>query len=120
MQPPRYYPPRQVGVVKQRRWGLFALGCSIFGGAFIGSLIESLNEENYYGMIPIAGPFLLFAEVGVPPNMKYGTGTRALDFLDGLAQAAGVTLAILGLTLTKKVPIYALPTGRGLALAGRW
>jgi hypothetical protein len=118
-QPPPYYyyqPPqlRPVGFVKQRRWALFAIGVGVFGGAWIGSIVDALNAGAYLGVIPIAGPFLLY-------DAQNGTGTNVLYILDGLAQAAGVTLAILGLTLTKKVPVYGVvPTARGLAFAGRF
>ena len=106
--------PRLVGYQKQRRWGLFALGCGIFGGAWVSDMIGALNDGRYLGLIPLAGPFLIYDDAN-------GAGTNALLVLDGLAQAAGVTVAILGLTLTRKVPVYALvPTGRGLAVAGRF
>ncbi len=107
-------PPPPIGYVKQRRWGLFATGAGVFGAAWLGTLLDALNAEKYTGLIPLAGPFLLF-------DRTNGNGTNAILILDGLAQIAGVTVAIIGLTLPRKIPIYALvPTTNGLAIAGRF
>ena len=110
------YQPRRVVYVEQRRWNLFELGCGIFGGAWVGTLYDTLNSNaiSYSALIPIAGPFLAV-------DKSFGNGTNVFLMLDGLAQAAGITLVILGLSLTRKVPVYAVvPTANGVAIAGRW
>jgi hypothetical protein len=112
---PGYYnQPPPLRYVEERRWGLFAIGVGIFGATWVGNMIESLNNQTSEGMIPIAGPFLVL-------NSNYPTGSNVLLILDGLAQATGVTLAILGLTLKKRVPLYGvIPTGNGVAFSGRF
>ena len=106
--------PPPVIYIEERRWGLFAIGAGVFGGAFVGTLIDSLNSNQFLGLVPLVGPFLLLSH-------DNGAGTNVLLALDGAAEIAGVTLAILGVALKKRVPVYALvPTGNGVAFAGIW
>lgn len=107
-------PPPNIRYVTQRRWNLFAIGAGIFGSTWIGNMITSLNGEQYIGLIPVAGPFLLI-------DSQRPLGTNVFLGLDGAAQATGLTLMILGVALTKKVPAYAVvPTVNGIAVAGLW
>ena len=67
--------------VSQRRWGLFSIGAGVFGAAWVGNLLDTLNLGKYEGMIPVAGPFLLL-------DGKAATGTNVFHVLDGVAQIA--------------------------------
>ncbi len=113
--PPVYYPPpRPVIYVPRRRWNLFAIGAGVFGSTWLGNVYSAINSEEWLGVIPLVGPWLMLSN-------DNGLGTNILLGLDGAAQAAGVTLMLLGVLLKKQVPAYALvPTGRGLAFSARW
>lgn len=112
--PPPGMPPPGVRYVTQRRWGLFATGSGIFGSTWLGNMVTALTAERYEALAPVVGPFLLI-------DNRNGTGSNVLLALDGAAQAAGITLMILGVTLTKKIPVYAVvPTANGIAIAGLW
>ena len=59
-------------------------------------------EEQAFGFIPIIGPFLLLDYI----NDDTGLGVTFL-ILSGVAQAAGITLMILGLVTTREVQVRA-------------
>jgi hypothetical protein len=123
--PPPIYTPRFRNVeVEQRRWNLFVPGAILFGAMWFTTGAIGYAGGQGYMLIPLVGPLFYL-------NGANDAGARLGNVLlvaSTLAQAAGVTMAILGLALTRKVIIrepitlapYASPTSTGLALSGRF
>jgi hypothetical protein len=117
------------------RKGLVIPGAIIAGVAYLLATLvatehnDSYDSESYNAMfIPIVGPFI-----------QMGTGNNVADddqalFLDGMAQAAGVTMLVLGLAFPRHIlvrndfgsisfvptPIRVGHEGGGLGLVGRF
>lgn len=98
---PTYQPTRQVET--SPRWGLFIAGTAIFAGLWLttGVIDVSLEGEGL-GFIPIAGPFILLEE------FDDGDFVFTILVIDGIAQIAGLTMAVLGLILQNEEVVMAL------------
>ncbi len=82
--------------------GLTVAGISVFGGAYFLSLLGALSSSSgdYASLyVPLIGPWIALGTSD--PN---NNGLDGLFVLDGLAQAAGATMFIIGMaTGDKKV-----------------
>jgi hypothetical protein len=114
-------PPRQLTYVDRETSmkGLWIPGLVIFGASWVltGSLSVLGADTDYqaYGWIPLVGPWMMLGEA---TNDDETAGA----LVGGIAQVAGLTMFVLGLTLrqTVRVAVYALdgrdPRGPELAL----
>ena len=110
-------------------------GAVLFGVLYLlSTLVASENDSSYDGnrytalWIPVAGPFI---QAGSSNN---ASGDREIFILDGLAQAAGVTMLVLGLAFPRHIlvrndlisvsflpaPMKVGHDGGGLGLVGRF
>jgi len=117
------------------RKGLVITGAVLFGVLYLlSTLVASANDSSYDGnhysalWIPVAGPFI---QAGATNN---ASGDREMFVLDGLAQAAGVTMLVLGLAFPRTIlvrndllsvsfvpaPMKVGHDGGGLGLVGRF
>jgi hypothetical protein len=117
------------------RKGLVITGAVLFGVLYLlSTLIASANDSSYDGnrytalWIPVAGPFI---QAGASNN---ASGDREIFVLDGVAQAAGVTMLVLGLAFPRHIlvrndllsvsflpaPMKVGHDGGGLGLVGRF
>jgi hypothetical protein len=115
--------------------GLVITGAVLFGVVYLlSTLVASVDDNSYDGnrysalWIPIIGPFI---QLGSNGN---ASGDNETLVLDGLAQAAGVTMLVLGLAFPRHIlvrndltSISFVPTpmrvgheGGGLGLVGRF
>lgn len=122
---------------KRARKGLVIPGAVVFGVAYLlSTLVASENHTTYDGTtdrytalwIPVIGPFI---QMGSSSNAN---GDSQMFFLDGVAQAGGLTMLVLGLAFPRTIlvrndfgTISLLPTpmrmgndGSGLGLVGRF
>lgn len=98
---PGYQPTRRVET--SPRWGLFIAGTAIFAGLWLTTgLIDIIAEGDGIGFVPIAGPFILLDE------FEEGDFTFTILIIDGVAQLAGVAMAVLGLVLQTEQVVVAL------------
>jgi hypothetical protein len=116
------------------RKGLVIAGSIVFGVVYIySSLIAAAGEDSYNNndnqlaalWIPVLGPFIQMASV----DSSIG---KEMLFLDGLAQAAGLTMLITGLVYPRHilvrndlasmsfVPMKLGTDGSGLGVVGRF
>lgn len=101
------------------RKGLVAGGAGTFGGLWLASILAasvatSANEDDDKWMplyIPVGGPFATIATVG-----SSSAGTLAL-MLDGLGQAGGLTMLIVGAALPEKRLVRENIAGTSLSIA---
>jgi hypothetical protein len=117
------------------RKGLVITGSVLFGVLYLlSTLVAAGNDSSYDGnrysalWIPVAGPFVQMA------SSNNGSGDDEAFLLDGVAQAAGVTMLVLGLAFPRTIlvrndltSISFVPTpmkvghdGGGLGLVGRF
>jgi len=117
------------------RKGLVISGAVLFGVTYLlSTLVASANDNSYDGnrytalWIPVVGPFM---QLGSSTN---ASGDDQIFVLDGLAQAAGITMLVLGLAFPRTILVRNdmlsmsfLPTpmkvgheGGGLGLIGRF
>ena len=117
------------------RKGLVITGSVLFGVLYIlSTLVAAANDDSYSDnkysalWIPVVGPFI---QAGANNN---GSGDNETFILDGLAQAAGVTMLVLGLAFPRTIlvrndllSVSFVPTpmkvghdGGGLGLVGRF
>lgn len=121
--------PRLGETRREPRMGLVIAGASIAGGAYLISLIGGVVCSSIDGYIcgtqawgwyvPIIGPFIAMSSY-YTGNDDYAA-VEAVLAIDGLLQAGGVTMAILGAVLKRPVPRLSalpLPGGAGLSWAG--
>ncbi len=62
------------------------------------------NDFRIMGAIPLAGPWI---QLAIKPTAPFEDSWATYLLVDGLLQAAGITMLILGLTLRKEVGGYA-------------
>ncbi len=113
------------------RRGLVIAGAVTFGSTYVisaaiaaGFLDDNNGDDMVPLFIPVAGPFVAIGTADTSP-----IATTAL-IIDGLAQAAGVALFVVGLTdeekiwkrndLTMRVAPMPLANGGGAALIGEF
>lgn len=103
-----YQQPAQVQYENQPIWGLFWAGLPVFLAPYLitGITVFTINpsyaEEQAFGFIPIVGPFLLLDYISDDTGLGY-----TFLILDGIVQAAGIVMMVLGLTLTREVAVRA-------------
>ena len=99
---PAYQQPQR-RVESRPRWGLFIAGTAIFAGLWVLTGLGDLAlGGDGTGFIPVAGPFILLDEVFEDDP------TFTILIIDGLAQIAGLTMAVLGLVLQSETVVMAL------------
>ena len=90
--------PEGARLVEKRRTGMVIAGAAMFGASY--ALSISLYAESYsfsaWMIVPVIGPFV---EAG---GDSFTSGDRFILVLDGLVQAAGLTLFIAGLVAKKR------------------
>ena len=101
-------PPRQVSYVDQETSikGLWIPGIIVFGVSYV--LTSSLSALSFapdyasFALIPLVGPWVMLSVPGLNEDEIAGA------ILGGVAQLAGVTMFLLGLTLrqTVRVAVY--------------
>jgi hypothetical protein len=109
-QPYLVAPPPAVRFEERPRWGLFAAGMAMFGGAWLPTALTGYVIGDYYDIIPIIGP-LWYVESSDDASQRF------LNFvlvMDSAVQATGLVLAIVGAATKHKV---AVPTRVTLAPA---
>jgi hypothetical protein len=119
--PPSLPPLKVVGYKSKPHWELFGAGLGLWAGWWIYPMIYGAYLGEYKLLIPVVGPLLYVS--GGNPLADYISG---LLILDAIGQAAGLTLAIVGVAWQRKVPILGTtamtptsgPTGLGIGLAG--
>lgn len=111
-------------------WGLIVPGIIVLGvGYVLNALVSAFvvevgdafgsvgYEPFYFGFIPVAGPWI---ELGF---YAYDDGLSGYFIVDGIAQAVGLTLIIIGAAVGHTVPYWALgedgPTLAVLPTIGR-
>jgi len=121
--PPVYYqpqPPRPTRVEMRPRYGLIAAGLAVFGAAWIMDITWTYglaHQPAWESFVPLIGPLLQMND-GISSNPDntsspgyHDEGTqiaaRVLLVWDFIGQAAGVLMAILGVSLWKPVTVYA-------------
>lgn len=87
--------------------GLTWAGVATFLGGYLLALPGIGGRE--YGAIPIVGPWL--AAAGALGGQEWETGSSVFMVLAGVAQAAGIVLAIVGLALPSYFVVYDAPVG---------
>jgi hypothetical protein len=108
-------PPPPTRTVMRVRKGLLIPGAIVFGVTYGIAVVSAIEVEYGWLAIPFVGPFILMDEVD--PDADGAGYAYAGLALWGLAQAAGFTMAILGITLKQEVEVRAdLGNGRDIAL----
>ncbi len=130
VQQPQYYAQPQPTRTEQRAHvGLIVGGAVMLGVSWLvhGALISpfagySLDSGyqiaweafRYMGLVPLAGPWI---QLAIKPSGLSDDGWGPYLIIDGLLQAAGLTMLILGATITETVTVYGdSRTGPSLAL----
>jgi hypothetical protein len=99
--------PAGYHVEHRGRRKLIVAGVSIFGGCYLASAVvggfavsEGDNTSDELGalLIPIAGPFITIGTSHLRFGDEQDNGGIFLLIIDGVAQIAGVTLAVIGLS----------------------
>lgn len=111
-------PPPGYRLEESTRKGLWIPGISMFGGAYALSVLvaqPSQNNGTSWLYVPVFGPWITIAECTECDDLA----NSALAF-DGLIQSAGVTLFILGLTLTQKKFVRTYVDAYGLVVPQRF
>jgi hypothetical protein len=99
--PPPYLPQPRVHYETQPRWGLFVTGAVIFAATYMmTSLIGYAAGAGYYA-VPVAGPLFYWDSSDTGSSRSANLG---LLLVTGV-QFVGVTMAVLGLALRKKVAV---------------
>jgi hypothetical protein len=115
--PPGYRP-----ATRSRR-GLLITGAAIFGSMYMMSVLAGGTDSSLTPLyVPVLGPFLQIAT-------GHDDGANGLLMLDGLGQAAGAVMLLIGATTTKTVLVRndlaevriaptVTKTGSGIGLVG--
>ena len=145
---PQYRPEAPVRYEERRMIGLSIAGFSIFGGMYMFTAMGGYLAEKGWLAVPVIGPWGFVDEdrrsrcstppsiPGQPPQQPFcaseDSSTRlgyALLVVDGLIQAGGLAMGILGAVIKRKVavrePRYSFlpqagPGGVGLAVRGHF
>lgn len=113
--PPGYH------IERKGKRKLIIAGVSIFGGCYLASAIAGgfgLSEGDYSGralgplLVPVAGPFITIGTSELRFGDNDDQGAVILLMLDGLAQAAGVVLTIVGLAADETTVLKRNDTGK--------
>jgi hypothetical protein len=123
--------PAGYHVEKQTRRGLVIVGASVFGGTYFTTVLFAATASvALHGtmdqlapfFVPIVGPFMSISSMDPASN-------QILWAADGVAQVAGLTMAIVGLTVprtvlvrnpsgTAEVSVSPLISARSLGIGG--
>jgi hypothetical protein len=94
--PPGYEKRTQV------RKGFVIAGSILFGTAWLSSVITAAGVDEPALAVPVVGPWILAAQIGTDSvNLLFKT----LFIADGIQQAAGLALLIVGLTAPKTIVV---------------
>jgi hypothetical protein len=110
------------------RSGIAIAGASLFGGAYLISAtgattaVESTPEVAYF-YIPVAGPFVMIGVINGgrknPDSGSTGEGIlTAIVVVDGLIQAIGATMFIVGVASDRKLLVRNDVASRGASRVG--
>ncbi|MBX3272380.1 MAG: hypothetical protein KF729_19125 [Sandaracinaceae bacterium] len=127
---PQYAPqPRPMRTEQRAHVGLIVGGAVMLGVSWLvnAALISpfagwsassgyqpSWEAFRYAGLVPVAGPWI---QLALKPNGLSDDGWGTYLVIDGLLQAAGLTMLILGATITETVTVYGdRRTGPSLSL----
>lgn len=110
---PTAYQPMTREVETHPNWALFGIGAGVFGATWITTWAVALGtsgEGDVIGLsfVPVVGPFVLSGIVETTVDDYYLT---YLLVADGIAQAAGLVLAIIGLVSQQTEMVAALDEG---------
>jgi hypothetical protein len=105
------YQPQRRRVSYEPNWGLFGVGAALFGVPWIATwastaALSGNDTAIGYSFIPIAGPWLLTLELSF--GLEEELFLPLLLVLDGVAQAVGIVLAIIGLASRQQTVEVAL------------
>ncbi len=114
--------PPGARVVKKPKLGLIIGGAVLLGVTWISDWVISFaacdrcSPNDALGLIPVLGPFIQLAVgLGEPNNVAFYIATPFL-ILDGLAQAGGLAMIIIGVLKGKSVLVYDSPDVQGMIL----
>ena len=116
---------------------VFATGALVFAGSYGAAAIVAATSEHPGAdrlYVPVAGPWLALNDWGdcpiSDPRCDENTTDKVLLVADGVFQAAGVITMVTGILSPTSHTVYRTrtvdkgykltPTGRGLAVIGRW
>ncbi len=91
--------------VYQPRWRLFSSGLSLFLISYLMDISVTYGMDHHpadKSLIPIAGPIMQMSDSF---SSEYANTAKAWLGLDFVGQLAGLTMAILGLSVWQKVPV---------------
>lgn len=136
--------PATVRTEERVNLGLTIAGAAMLGASYISNIVVSLfagigfgssaeeawNDFRFVGLVPVLGPWIQLGIKPTPIDQDYWVTWLVID---GVLQAAGLTMLIVGLTVRESVEVRAVaeigdftlsvtpfagPTGSGLALSG--
>lgn len=113
-----------------RSWSALAFGGALLGGAWVPSIIVGATsgvDANHWLFLPIAGPWIAYAtrdacpqSTSDPTSCFADAGTRIGLAIDGVLQATGALLMLVGLPSSSDITWGVAPTASGISIHGRF